>query len=53
MDYLTKKHELETWKGNRGYEFDTLRRKVKRNRKIIFALLEGKSMKKAKKEVFQ
>ena len=22
LDYLTMKHELETWKGNRGSEFD-------------------------------
>ncbi len=51
LNYLKDKHELETWKGNRGFEFDKLRIKVKRNRKIIFSLLQGKSMKKAKKEV--
>ena len=50
--YLLVKHELEIWNGHKGPEFEKLQIKTKRHRKIIFALLDGKSMKQAKKVAF-
>ena len=53
VKYLGAKHELEIWnKKSRDADFDKLRIRVKRLRKITFSLMEGKSMKQAKKVIF-
>ena len=50
--YLSTKHELEIWKSSRNVDYAKLKIKVKRLRTITFSLMDGKSMKQAKKQAF-
>ena len=53
LKYIGAKHELEQWsKARRNADYDKQRIKVKRLRRITLSLMDGKSMKQAKKQAF-